>query len=253
MRGGGGRHQLARSTAARAATWASSFAIPIDEASRACSEQLRARGRVLRGASGCRTDQVTKGRGSSRSAGGQGRGRAGAQRRGKRRARGRRRAVEGGSDHHTKFDGRAIDRAGDPAAASSGAPSRATQGGRSKVFGRATYRDLGGHAWPELEGRTDQRRARRTQWSARPSPGHRLHRWARSGMGCPDLGDAQQARAEGQETGVRVETVAEGAAARAGCARRRRALLAIGQHREINQRESNSRPWSRKDRHAQDR
>jgi serine protease Do len=175
-----------------------SFAIPIDEASRV-SESLRVSGRVIRGRIGVQIDQVTKEVAESIGLG---------------KPQGALvRSVEGGGpaekagveagDIITKFDGRAVDKAGDlPRIVGATKP-----GARStvQVFRRGNYRDLNVTV-AELEDEQPRRLAERDSKPQATAGGF--------GLTVSDLTEAQR-REMKVKGGVRVES-ADGAAARAG-------------------------------------
>lgn len=176
-----------------------SFAIPIDEAIRV-SEQLRTSGRVVRGRIGVQIAQVTKEVAESIGLGkpigalvasveaGTPAEKAG---------------VEPG-DIITKFDGRAIDKAGElPRVVANTKPGTKST---LQVFRRGNYRDLS-ISVAELEAEPSRRAGERSE-SKPPAPVGSL------GLAIVDLTDAQKRELK-IKNGVRVET-AEGPAARAG-------------------------------------
>ena len=176
-----------------------SFAIPIDEASRV-SDQLRSSGRVIRGRIGVQIDQVTKevaesiGLGKSSGA--------------------LVRSVESGGpadkagveagDIITKFDGRAIDKAGDLPRIVGGVKPGAKS--TLQVFRRGAFRELAVTV-VEFEAERPRAAVERASPKSAPSVGF-------LGLAVADLSDAQK-RELNLKGGVRVES-AEGVAARAG-------------------------------------
>jgi serine protease Do len=175
-----------------------SFAIPIDEASRV-SEQLRVSGRVIRGRIGVQIDQVTKEVAESI---GLGKPQGALVRSVENGGPAEKAGVEAG-DIITKFDGRAVDKAGDlPRLVGSTKPgSRSTL----QVFRRGNYRDLNVMV-AELE---EEQPRRVSQNESKPQA-------TAGGLGLTvtDLSDAQR-RDLKVKGGVRVEA-ADGVAARAG-------------------------------------
>jgi serine protease Do len=177
-----------------------SFAIPIDEATRV-SDQLRSSGRVIRGRIGVQIDQVTKEVAESI-----GLGKAGGA---------LVRSVESGGpadkagveagDIITKFEGRAIDKAGDlPRIVGSAKPgAKATL----QVFRRGASRELSVTV-AEFEAERPHAAAPERGSSKPPASVGVL------GLAVTDLSDAQKKELK-LKSGVRVES-AEGAAARAG-------------------------------------
>ncbi|HEX6705378.1 MAG TPA: DegQ family serine endoprotease [Albitalea sp.] len=175
-----------------------SFAIPIDEATRV-SEQLRVSGRVIRGRIGVQIDQVTKEVAESIGLG--------------KPVGALVRSVEGGGpaekagieagDIITKFDGRAIDKAGDlPRIVGGTKPgSRATL----QVFRRGNYRDLSVTV-AELEDEQQRRSA-----DTPPKPQATV---STLGMAVSELTESQKRELK-VKNGVRIES-ADGAAARSG-------------------------------------
>ena len=176
-----------------------SFAIPIDEASRV-SDQLRSSGRVIRGRIGVQIDQVTKEVAESIGLG---------------KASGALvRSVESGGpadkagveagDIITKFDGRAIDKAGDlPRIVGSAKP-----GAKStlQVFRRGAFREL---AVTVVEFEAERPRAAVERATPKSTPSVGL-----LGLAVADLSDVQKRELK-VKGGVRVES-ADGAAGRAG-------------------------------------
>ncbi len=176
-----------------------SFAIPIDEASRV-SDQLRSSGRVIRGRIGVQIDQVTKEVAESIGLG---------------KASGALvRSVESGGpadkagveagDIITKFDGRAIDKAGDlPRIVGSAKP-----GAKStlQVFRRGAFREM---AVTVVEFEAERPRAAVERATPKPTPSVGL-----LGLAVADLSDVQKRELK-VKGGVRVES-ADGAAGRAG-------------------------------------
>ena len=176
-----------------------SFAIPIDEASRV-SDQLRSSGRVIRGRIGVQIDQVTKEVAESIGLG---------------KASGALvRSVESGGpadkagveagDIITKFDGRAIDKAGDLPRIVGGAKPGAKS--TLQVFRRGAFREL---AVTVVEFEAERPRATAERAVPKPTPSVGL-----LGLAVADLSDAQKRELK-VKGGVRVES-AEGAASRAG-------------------------------------
>ena len=176
-----------------------SFAIPIDEASRV-SDQLRSSGRVIRGRIGVQIDQVTKEVAESIGLG---------------KASGALvRSVESGGpadkagveagDIITKFDGRAIDKAGDLPRIVGGAKPGAKS--TLQVFRRGAFREL---AVTVVEFEAERPRAAAERAAPKPTPIVGL-----LGLAVADLSDAQKRELK-VKGGVRVES-ADGAAARAG-------------------------------------
>ena len=176
-----------------------SFAIPIDEASRV-SDQLRSSGRVIRGRIGVQIDQVTKEVAESIGLG--------------KPAGALVRSVESGGpadkagveagDIITKFDGKAIDKAGDlPRIVGSAKP-----GAKStlQLFRRGAFRELGVTV---VEFEPERPRAAVERANTRPAPSVGL-----LGLAVAEVSDAQKRELK-VKGGVRVES-AEGAAARAG-------------------------------------
>ena len=176
-----------------------SFAIPIDEASRV-SDQLRSSGRVIRGRIGVQIDQVTKEVAESIGLG--------------KPAGALVRSVESGGpadkagveagDIITKFDGKAIDKAGDlPRIVGSAKP-----GAKStlQLFRRGAFRELGVTV---VEFEPERPRAAVERANTKPAPSVGL-----LGLAVAELSDAQKRELK-VKGGVRVES-AEGAAARAG-------------------------------------
>ena len=176
-----------------------SFAIPIDEASRV-SDQLRSSGRVIRGRIGVQIDQVTKEVAESIGLG---------------KASGALvRSVESGGpadkagveagDIITKFDGRAIDKAGDlPRIVGSAKP-----GAKStlQVFRRGAFREL---AVTVVEFEAERPRAAVERATPKSTPSVGL-----LGLAVAELSDVQKRELK-VKGGVRVES-ADGAAGRAG-------------------------------------
>ncbi|HEY0857117.1 MAG TPA: DegQ family serine endoprotease [Albitalea sp.] len=177
-----------------------SFAIPIDEATRV-SDQLRASGRVIRGRIGVQIDQVTKEVAETIGLGKP----VGAMVRSVESGGPAEKAGVEAGDIITKFDGRAIDKAGDlPRIVGGTKPgSKATL----QVFRRGGYRDLTVTV-AELEAEQQPRRpGQRDETKPPPAVGM-------LGLAVSDLTEAQRRELK-VKGGVRVET-AEGAAARAG-------------------------------------
>lgn len=196
-----------------------SFAIPIDEASRV-AEQLRVSGRVQRGRIGVQIDQVTRDVAESIGLG---------------RPQGALvRSVEGGSpadkagieagDIITKFNGQAIERASDlPRLVGSTKPGSRVN---LTVFRRGGSRDL---SVTVAEFEQEQARARPAQApdeKPKPSPAQQS-----IGIVVSELTAAQKKESK-VKGGVRVESVGEGAALRAGV-REGDIIVAIG-NTEIN-------------------
>jgi len=177
-----------------------SFAIPIDEASRV-SEQLRVSGRVIRGRIGVQIDQVTKDVAESI---GLGKPQGALVRSVESGGPAEKAGVEAG-DIITKFDGRAVDKAGDlPRMVGATKPgTRATL----QVFRRGSYRDIN-VAIAELE----EEQTRRASGAERPSTPQATA--GGIGVTVSDLTEAQRRELK-VKGGVRVESV-DGAAARAG-------------------------------------
>jgi serine protease Do len=175
-----------------------SFAIPIDEASRV-SESLRVSGRVIRGRIGVQIDQVTKEVAESI---GLGKPQGALVRSVENGGPAEKAGVEAG-DIITKFDGRAVDKAGDlPRIVGGTKPgSRSTV----QVFRRGNYRDLNVTV-VELEDEQPRRLAERESKPQATAGGF--------GLAVSDLTEAQRRELK-VKGGVRVET-SEGAAARAG-------------------------------------
>lgn len=179
-----------------------SFAIPIDEAFRV-ADQLRATGRVVRGRIGVQIDQVTKDVAESIGLG---------------KVQGALvRSVEAGGpadkagveagDIITKFDGKAVDRAGDlPRIVGATKPG---QKAPLQVFRRGAYRELQVSVI-EFEQEAAKKPAER---DARPAPTV-VGALSNFGLAVSDLSEAQR-RELNLKRGVRVER-AEGVAARAG-------------------------------------
>ncbi len=176
-----------------------SFAIPIDEATRV-SDQLRSSGRVIRGRIGVQIDQVTKEVAESIGLG--------------KPSGALVRSVESGGpadkagvepgDIITKFDGRAIDKAGDlPRIVGSVKPGTKST---VQVFRRGSSRELGVTV-VELE--SDRAAAQSERGGAKAPPVVSL-----LGLAVSDLNEAQRRELK-VKSGVKVET-AEGVAARAG-------------------------------------
>ena len=177
-----------------------SFAIPIDEATRV-AEQLRANGRVIRGRIGVQIGEVTKEVAETLGLG---------------KAVGALvRSVESGGpaekggveagDIITRFDGKAIDKAGDlPRIVGNTKPGSKVA---VQVFRRGTARDLS-LTVAELE--PDQRPRRQSQTDPKPPAGATTA----LGLTVSDLSDAQKKELK-IKGGVRVEAT-DGAAARAG-------------------------------------
>ena len=176
-----------------------SFAIPIDEASRV-SEQLRVSGRVIRGRIGVQIDQVTKEVAESIGLGKP----VGAMVRSVESGGPAEKAGVEAGDIITKFEGRAIDKAGDlPRIVGGTKPgSKATL----QVFRRGNYRDLTVTV-AELEAEQTRRPGQRDETKPPPAIGM-------LGLAVSDLTESQRRELK-VKGGVRVET-AEGAAARAG-------------------------------------
>ena len=176
-----------------------SFAIPIDEASRV-SDQLRTSGRVIRGRIGVQIDQVTKEVAESIGLG--------------KPSGALVRSVESGGpadkagveagDIITKFDGRAIDKAGDLPRIVGGAKPGAKSS--LQVFRRGAFRDL---AVTVVEFEAERPRAAVERAAPKAAPIVGL-----LGLAVADLSDAQKRELK-VKGGVRVES-ADGAAARAG-------------------------------------
>jgi serine protease Do len=176
-----------------------SFAIPIDEASRV-SEQLRVSGRVIRGRIGVQIDQVTREVAESIGLGKP----VGALVRSVESGGPAEKAGVEAGDIITKFDGRAIDKAGDLPRLVGGTKP----GSRSvmQVFRRGNYRDLTvtvAELEPEQSARASERGERKAPTAV-----------TNLGLSVSDLSDAQRRELK-VKGGVRVES-AEGAAARAG-------------------------------------
>ena len=177
-----------------------SFAIPIDEASRV-SEQLRVSGRVVRGRIGVQIDQVTKEVAESI---GLGKPMGALVRSVEAGGPAEKAGVEAG-DIITKFDGRAIEKAGDlPRIVGGTKPGSKVN---LQVFRRGNNRDLNVTV-AELED-DPQRRAGAERGDSRPQASA-----GSLGLGVSDLSDAQKRELK-VKGGVRVDVV-DGAGARAG-------------------------------------
>ena len=176
-----------------------SFAIPIDEATRV-SDQLRSSGRVIRGRIGVQIDQVTKDVAESI---GLGKPNGALVRSVESGGPADKAGVEAG-DIITKFEGRAIEKAGDlPRVVGSAKPgAKATL----QVFRRGAYREL---AVTVVEFEAERPRAAVERAAAKPPASV-----GALGLAVTDLSDAQKRELK-LKSGVRVES-AEGAAARAG-------------------------------------
>lgn len=200
-----------------------SFAIPIDEASR-IAEQLRVSGRVQRGRIGVQIDQVTRDVAESIGLG---------------RPQGALvRSVESGSpaekagieagDIITKFNGQQIDRATDlPRLVGSTKPGSKVN---LTVFRRGGQRDLA-ITVAEIEQETAAARPRGTPQRGEDAPKPVSPAAQSVGLVVSELTAAQKKEAK-VKGGVRVDTVAEGAAQRAGV-REGDIIVAIG-NTEIN-------------------
>src|SRR5204863_1408793 len=176
-----------------------SFAIPIDEASRV-SEQLRTSGHVIRGRIGVQIDQVTKEVAESIGLGKP----IGALVRSVETAGPAEKAGIEAGDIITKFDGRAIDKAGDlPRIVGGTKPGNKST---LQVYRRGSYRDLSVTV-AELEAEQARHPGERSD-SKPPTAVGSL------GLSVSDLSDAQRRELK-VKGGVRVES-AEGAASRAG-------------------------------------
>ena len=176
-----------------------SFAIPIDEATRV-SDQLRSSGRVIRGRIGVQIDQVTKDVAESI---GLGKPNGALVRSVESGGPADKAGVEAG-DIITKFEGRAIEKAGDlPRVVGSAKPgAKATL----QVFRRGAYREL---AVTVVEFEAERPRAAVERAAVKPPASV-----GALGLAVTDLSDAQKRELK-LKNGVRVES-AEGAAARAG-------------------------------------
>ncbi len=176
-----------------------SFAIPIDEASRV-AEQLRANGRVIRGRIGVQIDQVSKEVAESI---GLGKSQGAFVRSVEAGGPAEKAGVEAG-DIITKFEGRAVEKAGDlPRIVGAIKPG---QKATLQVFRRGSYKDLSVTV-VEFEA---ERPRKSTDKEPRPVPGP-VSSW---GLSVSDLSESQRRELK-VKNGVRVES-AEGASARAG-------------------------------------
>lgn len=200
-----------------------SFAIPIDEASRV-AEQLRVSGRVQRGRIGVQIDQVTRDVAESI---GLGRPQGALVRSVESGSPAEKAGVEAG-DIITKFNGQQIDRATDlPRLVGSTKPGSKVN---LTVFRRGGQRDLA-ITVAEIEQETAAARPRGTPQRGEDAPKAASPAAQSVGLVVSELTAAQKKEAK-VKGGVRVDTVSEGAAQRAGV-REGDIIVAIG-NTEIN-------------------
>lgn len=188
-----------------------SFAIPIDEAVRV-SDQLRASGRVVRGRIGVQIDQVTKEVAESIGLGKP----VGALVRSVEQGGPAEKAGVEAGDIIVRFDGKAVERAGDlPRVVGGTKPGARVV---LQVFRRGSYKDLTVTV-AELE--PESKKTEREEGASKPAASAKTS----LGLSVSDIGDAQRKELK-IKGGVLVES-AEGAAARAGL-REGDVILSIG-------------------------